>query len=161
MIDYLKTCSRKNSIVEIIIAHAGETFNKRGTRPKKKDSIQKIMNIEVLPLYQLRMPCSLNIFRRISMVRSLVCDWLTSNRTCRIDLTVSNGCVIIVANAPELNLIKNKINEFPILPAVAPEYKALSVGPVPNFRMISTENNDKDWPSKNTNLHFNRSYADQ
>jgi hypothetical protein len=27
--------------------------------------------------------------------------------------------------------------------------------------MISTENNDKDWPSKNTNLHFNRSYADQ
>ncbi len=33
---YLKTCSRKNSMVVIITAQAGETFNKRGTRPRKE-----------------------------------------------------------------------------------------------------------------------------
>ena len=34
--DYLKTCSRKNSMVVIITAQAGETFNRRGTRPRKE-----------------------------------------------------------------------------------------------------------------------------
>lgn len=33
--NYLNTYWRKNSIVEIIIAQAGETFNKRGTKPKQ------------------------------------------------------------------------------------------------------------------------------
>jgi hypothetical protein len=37
IVDYLNTCSRKNSIVEIITAQAGETFNRRGTRPRKKN----------------------------------------------------------------------------------------------------------------------------
>ena len=59
-----------------------------------------------VPLYQLRRPCSWNIFRRMGIVRSVVCDWGLPNCAWRIDLTVSNGCVRTVARAPEILMQK-------------------------------------------------------
>lgn len=97
---YRKTFWRKNSIVEIIIAQAGDTFNRRGTRPERRSN-EWSMSRRDLPLYQLARPPSANNWRRTSIVRSWTNRFSFPNWTCRIDLTVSNGCVMIVAKAPD------------------------------------------------------------